>query len=131
MARTKSFRGGKKIDEFEPVEFELNDETFRCKRAIQGAVILEFVNKADSESGGEAAGALWNLFRDVMSDSEYKRFLAYVNQDDLIIGMDTLGEIAAWLVEEYTSRPTTGSEPSETGLSSSGPSSTEQLSSAV
>lgn len=131
MARTKSFRGGKKITDFEPVDFELNGETFNCKRAIQGAVILEFVSKADSESGGEAAGALWNLFSDVMEPDEYKRFHDYVNGEDIIIEMTTIGEIAAWLIEEYTSRPTTGSESSDTGQLNSGPTSTEQPSSAV
>lgn len=124
--RRKSFRGGKSIDEFEPVEFDLNDQTFKCKPALQGAVLLEFVSKADSDSGGQAAGAMYSFFQDCMEESEYERFYEYLNRPDLIIDMTTIGEIASWLVEEYTARPTTQSGPSGTGPSSAGPTSTDQ-----
>ena len=124
--RRKSFKGGKSIDEFEPVEFDLNDQTFRCKPALQGAVLLEFVSKADSDSGGQAAGAMYGFFQDCMEEAEYERFREYLNRDDLIIDMSTIGEIASWLVEEYTARPTTPSGPSGTGQSSAGPTSTDQ-----
>lgn len=129
--RRKTFRGGKNIAEFEPIEFDLNDQTYKCKPALQGAVLLEFVARADSESGGEAAGALYGFFQDAMEPEEYERFRAYLNSPEIIIDMETIGEIASWLVEEYTSRPTQGSEPSDTGPSSAGPTSTEQPSSAA
>ena len=129
--RRKSFRGGKAITEFEPVEFDLNDQTFVCKRALQGAVLLEFVSNADSESGGAQAAALYGFFSDCMEPEEYERFRNYLNQPDLIIEMSTIGEIASWLVEEYTARPTQPSESSDTGQPSPGPTSTEQPSFAV
>lgn len=124
--RRKSFRGGKPVNQFEPVEFDLNDQTFKCKPALQGAVLLSFVAKADSESGGAAAGALYGFFADAMEPAEYARFDSYLNSPDIIIDMETIGEIASWLVEEYTSRPTQPSELSATGPSSAGPQSTEQ-----
>lgn len=124
--RRKSFKGGKSITEYEPVEFELNDQTFHCRPALQGAVLLEFVARADSESGGAQAGALYDFFKDCMEEAEYERFRAYLNQPDLIIEMTTIGEIASWLVEEYTARPTLRSENSGSGPSSAGPTSTDQ-----
>lgn len=126
--RRKTFRGGKRLEEFEPVEFELNDQTFKCKPAIQGAVLLEFVAKADSGEGAAAATALYDFFSDVMDDEEYKRFRAYLKNTEIIIEMDTIGEIAAWLVEEYTARPTEPSENSDGGQSSSGPTSMDRAS---
>lgn len=128
-SRRKSFRGGKAITEYEPVEFDLNDQTFACKSAIQGAVLLEFVSNADSESGGAQAGALYGFFRDCMEEPEYDRFIKYLNQPNLIIEMETIGDIASWLVEEYTARPTQPSQSSDTGQSIPGTTSTEQLSS--
>lgn len=124
--RSKSFKGGKAIDEFEPIEFDLNDQHFVCKPALQGAVLLEFVAKADSDSGGQAAGALYGFFSDCMEEGEYNRFRAYLNDPGLIIDMETIGEIASWLVEEYTARPTQQSGSSDTGQSSPGPTSTGQ-----
>lgn len=121
MSRHKSFTGGKSISDFEPVSFDLRGQTFRCNPAVQGAVLLEFVARADSESGGEAAGALYGLFEDAMPAEEYARFQALLNDPAVIIEMDTIAEIASWLVEEYTARPTKPSENSGTGLSSPGP----------
>lgn len=125
-SRRKSFQGGRPITDFEPVEFQLNDQTFTCKPALQGAVLLEFVSHADSESGGAQAGALYGLFEDCMEPKEYERFRAYLNQPDLIIEMTTIGDIASWLVEEYTARPTQQPENSASGLQNPGPMSTEQ-----
>jgi hypothetical protein len=126
MARKKTFRGGKHISEFEPIEFELNDQKFACKPAIQGATLLEFVAKADSDSGGAAAAALYGFFEDTMEEAEYARFMEYLNAPEYIIEMETIGEIASWLVEQYTARPTQPSAPSATGPSSAGSTSTEQ-----
>jgi len=127
--RRKSFKGGKAVSEYEPVEFDLNDQTFKCKPALQGAVLLEFVAKVDGDSGGAAANALYGFFKDAMEEDEYQRFRDYLKQPDLIIEMSTIGEIASWLVEEYTNRPTEGSELSDTGQPSPGPTSTAPSSS--
>jgi len=126
VTRKKSFRAGRAISEFDEVEFDLNDQKFKCKRAMQGAVLLEFASRADGESGGAAAGALYGFFADCMEASEYERFRAYINQDDLIIEMSELGDIASWLVEQYAARPTeppSGSQdgPPTTGTPSTAP----------
>jgi hypothetical protein len=123
--RRKTFRGGKKIEDFEPVEFDLNDQLFHCKPALQGAVLLEFVSRADSDEGAQAATALYGFFEDVMEPEEYTRFRDYLKNPSVIIDMETLGDIAAWLIEEYTARPTQPSESSDGGSSSSGLTSTE------
>jgi hypothetical protein len=114
--RRKSFRGGTSIADFDPIEFDLNDQVFKCRPAIQGATLLDFVSRADGDSGGAAAGALYGFFKDAMEEPEYERFSEYLKSPELIIDMELIGEIAAWLVEQYTTRPTRESVPSGTGL---------------
>lgn len=106
MPRHKDFSGGKKISDFEPLTFTLNDQTFEAKPAIQGTTLLEFVAAADSDSGGAAAGALYDFFKNVMRAEEYARFMDVLNDPDVIIDMELIGDIATWLVEEYSTRPT-------------------------
>lgn len=123
-ARHKDFSGGLTLDDFEPLSFSLNKQTFHCKPAIQGSVLLEFVARADSDNGGQAAGALYKFFEDCMDAAEYERFIAVLNDPNVIIGMDLIGEIAGYLVEEYVARPTQQPESSVPGQTTSGPMST-------
>jgi hypothetical protein len=125
VPRHKDFSGGTKIEDFEPLTFTLNGQKFECVPAIQGSVLLEFVAAADGESGGAAANALYKFFRDTMTREEYERFDLMLKDPEVIIDMETIGEIAGWLVEEYTARPTRRPVSSVGGPSTSGPSSME------
>ena len=127
--RRRDFGRTKTIDEFEPVEFVLNDETFHCKPAVQGGVLLKFVARADSESSGAAAEAIYEFFEKVMEPSEYLRFMEVLEDPKVIIEMDTIGEVATWLVEQYATRPTEQPKPSGRGRKTSGRSSTAKRSS--
>lgn len=122
--RFRSFSGGRKVVDFEPLEFDLEGESFIAKPAIQGAVLLEFVAAADSDSGGKSAQALYDFFKSVMEPEEYKRFDEYLKNPDMIFDFQVLGDIAGWLVEEYTARPTEQPRSSDDGPSSSGRTST-------
>lgn len=121
MARFKQFRGGRKIEEFEPVMFELNDETFKCYSAIPGAVLLEFVRDATDEENGNSASALYNFLESAMPDAEYKRLQELLKKPDVIIDIEMIGEIVSWLVEEFSDRPTQQPEDSQNGQLTSGP----------
>lgn len=123
MARHKDFSGGTSIEDFEPLSFTLNGETFNAVPAIQGSTLLEFVAAADSDSGGAAAGALYSFFENCMEPDEYARFRALLKDPKIIIDMETIGEIAGWLVEEYTTRPTKRPVSSVDGPLISGPTS--------
>jgi hypothetical protein len=113
MARTKKFSGGTKITDFDEVFFELNEQRFDCHRAIQGAVLLEFARYADEEGGG--AKALYDFLKGSMSESEYERLQAVLRDPEVIIDIEVIGEIVSWLVEVYSSRPTSPPEDSSTG----------------
>lgn len=120
MARHKKFHGGTKISDFEPLTFELNGAEFTCNPAIPGAALLNFVKDADGDSGGDSAKALFNFLKAAMSDEEYGRLDGILNASDVIIDIELIGEIVSWLVEEYSSRPTTRPEVSSNGQQTSG-----------
>lgn len=126
MARFKKFAGGKKISDFEPLNFELNGTQFNCFPAIQGSVLLEFVRDASSESGGDSAAALYNFLSSAMPTEEYAKLQGVLHDPETIIEIDLIGEIVSWLVEEYSSRPTQQPEVSSNGQLTSGTSSTDE-----
>lgn len=107
--RSRDFGKTKRLDDFEPLDFTLNGETYNCKPAIQGGTLLAFVADADSDQGGKAASALYGFFEKALVPEDYTRFSAMLEDSDVIVDLNLLGEIAGWLVEEYTARPT--SEP--------------------
>lgn len=107
--RTRDFGQSKKLTDFEPLNFTLNDESFNCRPAIQGTVLLQFVAEADSNEGGRSAAALQGFFEKALFEVDYLKFQEMLESEDIIVDLNLLGDIAAWLIEEYTSRPT--SEP--------------------
>lgn len=115
--------------DMEPVVFRLDGETFQCKPALPGATLLKFIADADSGDGGRASDAIPRLFQHVMTETEYERFNTFVTRDDRIVSLETLTEVAAWLVEVYTERPTRGHSPSSTGIEVTAPPSVAGVSS--
>lgn len=115
MARHKDFGSGASTKGLEPITFTLDEETFTCLPAVQGLVILRFVADADSDDGGRAASAIYEFFKSAMPAEEYKRFEAQITSPDRIYDLEKLTEIAGWLTEQYTARPTRPSESSEAG----------------
>lgn len=126
MSRFKKFSGGTSIEEFEPLGFELNNQQFECYAAVQGAVLLDFIRDADGDSGGDAAKALYNFFGNVMDAENYQRFMNVLNDKSTIIDLEFIGEIASWLVEQYSARPTKQPESSSNGQTTRGTTSTDE-----
>lgn len=120
MARHRDFEGGIDLSEFEPLTFTLRGQLFEAKPAIQGSVLLDFVAKADTNSAGGAADALYSFFKEALPGDQYERFMTLLHDPNVIIDMEKIGEIANWLVEEYGKRPTRPSENSANGQMNSG-----------
>lgn len=131
MTRHKDFGGGTDITEYEPLSFTLMGEDFKCVPAVQGKVILNFVARASGNDGSEAATALDEFFEKTMDPEEFQRFKAHLENPRIIIDMEKLGEIAGWLIEEYSARPTRPPLSSVDGPSTTGTSSTDEESSAA
>ena len=105
MTRFKDFGGSDTDANTEPLEFKLYNETFYAVPEIQGAVLLDFIKKSGSEDVAVSATVLIGIIKDVLLDESLVRFEALINSKDRIVKVDKLGEIAGWLIEEYSGVP--------------------------
>lgn len=110
MTRKKNFGGA--VEDVEPLEFDLFEETFSCRPELQGATLLTYSKRFASEDMGEVNAAFLDFFQSALKTESYERFKELCDSEDKIVKIETLGEIAEWLIEEYTDRPTKGSKAS-------------------
>lgn len=113
MTRNKDFGSGPDISELEPLTFTLQDETFNCYPAINGAIILKFAHQ--TQDNKTASMAVMTLLASSMTEEEFARLDAVLTDPKKITKMETITSIASYLIEEYTERPTQPSSPSRSG----------------
>jgi hypothetical protein len=89
----------------EPIVFKLFDEEFTCIPSIQGKTLMSLVARSQSEDPTQAMEVVETFFGKVLVDESLERFNALLDDKERIVTMETLGEIVAWLVEEYSGRP--------------------------
>jgi hypothetical protein len=104
-SRYKDFGAGSATEEKEPIVFKIHDEEFTCIPVIQGKVLMDLVSRSQSEDPNEALGVINSFFSKVLVDESLERFDSLLEDKNRIVTMETLGEIIAWLVEEYSGRP--------------------------
>jgi hypothetical protein len=92
--------------EVEPLGFELNGEEFEVFPECPGALLLEFIESADTGSG---AAALLRFVRSVMEPEEYARLDKVLKDPKKVVKIEKITDIVKFLVEEYSGRPTTAS----------------------
>lgn len=113
--RHKSF-GARKLSDFEPLSFDIEGETFACRPAVQGEVIMDFlIQMAQVEGSMRAGKTVYSLLERCMEPAEYARFREFLKNPDLIVEMQTIIDIATYLTEEYISRPTSQDSSSPDG----------------
>lgn len=110
MARFKDFGSGNAGEPVEALSFKLHDENFMCRPEIPGKVVLDLVAKSSAEDPAESAKVIEGFFSIVLEPESLERFNALAVDPNRIVTMDTLADIVAWLIEEYTDRPTSRSE---------------------
>lgn len=109
--RHKSF-GSPRNEELEPITFDLYDEEFTARPEIQGVELLRFSHNVASDDQEVVTGALLDFFKTVLLSESYKRLEKLWVDPDRIVPIEVLSDIVAFLVEEYTSRPTEASSES-------------------
>lgn len=113
--RFKDFGGDSSVNK-EPLSFKLYDEKFECYPAIQGRALLEMVRKAGDENDPSAAAEVVDSFFGVaLLPESLERFNNLLKDPKKIVTVETLSEIAGWLVGEYSERPTKESSDSSAG----------------
>lgn len=112
--RFKDFGSGSDVNT-QPLSFKLYGEDYQCKTALQGKVLLDMVADSGSESNGMATALIDKFFAKVLLPESFERFLKLVEDPSKIVTVEKLGEITSWLVEQYSSRPISGPEDSQSG----------------
>jgi len=111
--RFRDFGSGNAVTE--PLSFKLYGEDFHCHPALQGKVLLDMVATATDTNQTVAAEIITSFFEKALLAESYIRFQKLLEDPEKIVTVEMLGEITAWLVECYSSRPTSGPEQSASG----------------
>ena len=112
--RFKDFGSGGEVNKA-PLSFKLHGEEFHCRTSLQGKTLLDIVASSSDTTGTGVANTINQFFEKCLVPESYVRFNALLENPDKIVTVETLGEITAWLVEEYSSRPTQQPEHSASG----------------
>jgi hypothetical protein len=115
---TKSFRGYVPI---EPPSFDLespdgaNTLTVKCVGMLPGSRFLDFMSNIGEDSPKEMAKAVYDLLTSAVRPEGWDSFKAFIDNPDNGISMDLLAEMAGYLGEMYSKRPTEPSPLSSVG----------------
>jgi hypothetical protein len=104
MARFKDFGSGEN-SKAEPISFKLWGEEFHCVPSIQGKLLLEIVSDSSSDDPAKSALVMDKFFAAVLKPESKVACDTILSDPEKITTLDTLGEIVAWLMEEYSTRP--------------------------
>lgn len=98
----------------DPPTFSIAGRDFKCLANPPAGVMTDLVISADGSPSAQTAG-LVGFIKGCLSDAESDAFSLLIYDKDTIIPVETLMQIAEWLVTEYTDRPTTPSSSSQPG----------------
>lgn len=105
MTRFKDFGSGAANEIKEPLSFKLFDEEFHCIPQIQGKTLLKIIGNSSLDDPIKSSQTVVEFFETVLVDESLTRFNDLIESKDKIVSVETLSEIVAWLMEEYTDRP--------------------------
>jgi hypothetical protein len=116
MSRFKDFGSGKTdLSKYEPLSFKLYDEEFKCVPAVQGKFLIDLVASADSDDNSASLKIITQFFESVLTEESNIRFDKLISDKEKIVTVESLSEIVAWLMSEYTDRPNQLPEDSSPG----------------
>lgn len=121
--RNKAFKFGSEDEsreQPEPFPLEINGETVMCVGEVDGLRLLEYTAqmRRDAEIGVKAA-AVTEWLEDCILDYQAFRKICARHKLDI----EDLVDIARYLAETYSARPTSSAESSSTGQTTTGSSS--------
>lgn len=95
-----------------PVEFEIYDEVFQAKPRLQAIEIVNFLKKNNDEAtlAESFDDVILPFFKAALYAESFERFDALIHSDDKIMEVEDFVAVLQWLIEQYTNRPTDGSQ---------------------
>lgn len=106
VRKAKSFTSSKEKVVAEPITFELEGENFEAYGQVPGAVLLDFIAASSQEDSNGTAGAIIGYLKSSMNRENFKRFDKLTRDPEIVIELQVLADIVAYLIEERTDRPT-------------------------
>ncbi len=97
-----------------PPTFSIAGQDFTCLAEPPAGVLTDLIAAAEGTVSAQASSTT-GFIEGVLPDADAARFNALIHAKDTVIPIELLSEILGWLVEQYTSRPTTPSSPSLPG----------------
>ena len=86
-------------------EWEEQTDKFKARGQVAGHLLMRIAGAMDEGVSIQATELVHLLSRAILP--EYKQqFMKLIDDDDVAIPIETLGEILEWLAEEYAGRPT-------------------------
>ena len=110
MSRFKDFGTPFDASKVEKIVFKLYDEEFECYPEMQGKILLEFVRQSASDDTVSSVTAIESFFEKVLLPESYERFDSLAKDPNRIVTVSNLAQIVGWVMEQYSDRPTEGSE---------------------
>lgn len=95
-----------------PVEFEIYDEVFQAKPRLQAIEIVNFLKKNNDEASLVESfdDVILPFFKASLYAESFERFENLIRSDDKIMEVEDIVSVLQWLIEQYTNRPTDGSQ---------------------
>lgn len=106
VRKAKSFTSSKEKVVAEPITFELEGQDFEAYGQVPGAVLLDFIAASSQEDSNGTAGAIIGYLKSSMNRENFKRFDKLTRDPEIVIELQVLADIVAYLIEERTDRPT-------------------------
>lgn len=100
--------------EKDPPTFSVAGREFKCLVQPPAGVLTDLVATADKSDAAKVSG-LVEFIGGCLAEADAEQFELVIHDKDTIVPIDTLNDIAQWLIEEYTGRPTTPSSTSQPG----------------
>lgn len=117
-------------DDQSPFPLTINGDDVMCRGVVDGYILLEYTaGMSRTATMGERARALDAFLRECMEPTEYEKFRKICSKN--LLDIDPIVDIAQYLTEVYSERPTSSAGSSPTGQTTTGSSSEETSSAGV
>jgi hypothetical protein len=112
---TKQFRAPR--NDFSPLDFELTydrlidgewvaqTDKFKARGRIAGHVMMRIASVMESGVAVQSSEMIALLNSAIHPESK-RHFMSIIEDNDVAVPIETLGDILMWLAEEYSNRPT-------------------------
>lgn len=97
-------------------EFAIGEDKFQCRSTLAAGTITNLFYATQSSDVSLRATGLIRVIEAALDDESRDRFDTLIFSPDVNIPLGLLSEIATWLVEEYSGRPSRPSSGSQVGL---------------